>query len=555
MKIKWLAALIVICCLSFQVPAYALADQHIQSVDFSQSSIKVGGNAFSVDILLDNNAPFSSAEFGLRLDGVTIQTVTLSGTTSGSSKVGPKESNGVTYLGFYDLANKYNGKINVATITFAYTGSAAATVTLAETKVTAITTVGSVSSETAQPNKVLNVTRDESGGNTGPGNTTGTTPPPANDGLYVLSSQDALVAVEQAKTDKNNVKVITLDATGVKPDDKGEIAMQFPYFLLATSEKRLVTVLTPYGTFNLPSNVLPKEQAANANTLTLVVKKQDVSLLSPDVQAQLGNHPVFDLHFMVDGKAIAWNNDEAAVTVSIPYAPTADEAKNSDKLVVFYIDDQGKLHAVANSAYNAQSDSIQFATNHFSNYGIAFAQKSFTDIQTSWAKNEIEALAVRDIITGMTATTFVPAANITRADFTKLLVGVLGLKAQKQGADFSDVSSTAYYYEAVMTAKAAGLVNGSSDNKFNPKSQITRQEMMALMDRAFTIAGKPLSEKASLSAFGDAKQVSAYATDSTAKLVAAGIISGSNGKIRPLDNLKRDEAAKVLYAIFTRLNQ
>ncbi|MBO7745052.1 S-layer homology domain-containing protein [Paenibacillus sp. MWE-103] len=555
MKIKWLAALLVICCLSFQASAYASADQHIQSVDFSQSSIAVASNAnaFSVDILLDNNAPFSTAEFGLRLDGVKIQSVTLGSATAASSKVGPKESNGVTYFGFYDLANKYNGKINAATITFEYTGSAPATVTLAETKVTALTTDGYVSSETAQPNKALHVTRNE-GGTSNPGGSTGTTPPPVNDSLFVLNSQDALVALDQAKPDKNNVKVVTLDASKVKPDDKGQMSVELPYFLLDASEKRTVAIVTPFGTFKLPSNVLTKEQAANANTLTLVVQKQDVSLLSNEVRTQVGNHPVFELHFLVNGQAIEWKNDAVSVAVSIPYAPTADEAKDGNKLVVYYIDGQDQLHAVANSTYNAQTGSIQFATSHFSRYGIAFARKSFTDIQTSWAKNEIEALAVRDIITGMTATTFAPAANMTRADFTKLLVGVLGVNAQNQGAGFSDVPSTAYYYEAVMTAKAVGLVSGSGDNKFNPKSQITRQEMIALMDRALTIAGKALSEKASLAAFSDAKQVAAYAADSAAKLVAAGIVSGSNGKLRPLDNLKRDEAAKVLYAIFTRLH-
>ncbi|NIK78003.1 hypothetical protein FHS15_003141 [Paenibacillus castaneae] len=558
MKIKWLTALLIICCFSFQVPVYASADQHIQSVDFSKSSITVGSNAkeFSVDIILNNNASFSSAEFGLLLEGVTIQKDKIQYSNAiSSSHIGPLESHGVNYFGFYDKANKYNGKINVCTITFTYTGDSPAKVTLVETNVTTITADGFVSTESAKPNKVLQVTRT-AGGNPDPGPGGGSdTKPPAdkNSGSYVVDSQDALSALEKAKTDKNNVKVITIDATKVLADDNDEIAIQLPYFLLNTPEQRIVNIITPFGTFNLPSNVLTKEQAANASTLTLIVKKQNLSLLSKDVQSQVGSHPVFDIHFLVDGKSIAWNNDDVAVTVSIPYTPTADEAKNTNKLTVHYIDDNGKLYAVANSIYNAQSHSINFATNHFSNYGIVFAQKSFADIQTSWAKNEIEALAIRDIINGTTATTFSPAANITRADFTKLLVGVLGLKAQKQGNDFSDIPSTAYYYESVMTAKAVGLVNGSGDNKFNPKSQITRQEMITLIDRALTIAGKPLSEKASLSAFNDAKQVASYATDSTAKLVAAGIINGSNGKLRPLDNLKRDEAAKVLYAIFTRL--
>ncbi|MNG31306.1 Endo-1,4-beta-xylanase A precursor [compost metagenome] len=74
--------------------------------------------------------------------------------------------------------------------------------------------------------------------------------------------------------------------------------------------------------------------------------------------------------------------------------------------------------------------------------------------------------------------------------------------------------------------------------------------MMALTTRALAAIGKPLPAGGSLSAFTDAANVAAYAKDSVAALVQAGVVNGNNDKLAPNDQLTRAEAAVILYRIW-----
>jgi hypothetical protein len=160
-------------------------------------------------------------------------------------------------------------------------------------------------------------------------------------------------------------------------------------------------------------------------------------------------------------------------------------------------------------------------------------------------------MASRGIIEGASETTFKPFAGITRADFVKLLVAALGLTAQADD-NFADVSPDAYYAKAVGIAKKLGIVSGDGKGKFNPNAQITRQELMTIVARALKVARPDIRIAAGneLEKFQDAGNVAAYAKDAAAMLVKEGIVSGKSGRISPLQNTTRAEAATILYRLF-----
>lgn len=182
-----------------------------------------------------------------------------------------------------------------------------------------------------------------------------------------------------------------------------------------------------------------------------------------------------------------------------------------------------------------------------------YAAKTFTDLAGyQWAKTQIEALASMGVINGTSDTTFSPGINITRADFICMLV-----RAQKLNetidSNFSDIPSTAYYYQAVGIAKKLGIATGKGDNLFMPKENISRQDMMVIISRAMKISGKQLVGSASdLSGFKDSVKVTDYAVNAAAQLIKAGIIMGNDGKINPNGTATRAETAVILYRM---LNQ
>jgi len=55
---------------------------------------------------------------------------------------------------------------------------------------------------------------------------------------------------------------------------------------------------------------------------------------------------------------------------------------------------------------------------------------------------------------------------------------------------------------------------------------------------------------ADLAGFADADMVASYAVESIAKLVRMGLITGSDGRINPLGNTTRAEAAVLLYRVY-----
>ncbi|MBQ9604003.1 MAG: S-layer homology domain-containing protein, partial [Firmicutes bacterium] len=178
---------------------------------------------------------------------------------------------------------------------------------------------------------------------------------------------------------------------------------------------------------------------------------------------------------------------------------------------------------------------------------------SFGDLSgVSWAVPYINDLAAKGVVNGYADGTFKPNANVKRCDFVVMLAKALDLP---EGEDnFSDVADGAYYAKAVSAAKAAKIVNGNTDGTFAPNSLITRQDMMVIAKGALEYAGiETDTNSAVLADFADNAQISAYAKDSAAAMVNAGIVSGSNGKIEPKGNTTRAQAAVIISKICEKI--
>ena len=379
----------------------------------------------------------------------------------------------------------------------------------------------------------------------------------------VVSSANGVVSANVSRSAlENALKQATPNAAGKKqiivdvPAQAGATAygVQLPVSGLKDSGSSVISIITENGTVDLPGNMLAGTDVGNAGDVTVRVGKVKADSLGEAVRNQIGDRPVINLEVLAGDSVIAWNNPNAAVSVAIPYTPTAQELSNPDHIIIWYIDGSGKATPVPNARYDAASGTVKFSTTHFSNYAVAFVIKTFDDLKSvPWAKKAIEAMASRGIINGTSEQTYDPNASIKRADFLALLVRALELKGNDQSVTmFSDVASSAYYYDAVKIAKQLGIVEGTGSNQFNPNRSISRQDMMVIAARAIKAAGKALPSGGTLSAFSDAGSVAAYAEDSATALVQAGIVEGSSGKLAPNGYLSRAEAAVILQRIWSK---
>ena len=165
----------------------------------------------------------------------------------------------------------------------------------------------------------------------------------------------------------------------------------------------------------------------------------------------------------------------------------------------------------------------------------------------AWAADAINALAEEGIIKGTSENTFSPAANITRADFAILLVRAFELASESE-ENFADVSSSDYFAKELAVARNTGLVNGIGENKFAPRNNITRQDMMVIVYRALVAMEKIATAENTPSA-SDFDAVADYAKEAVSALIDAKLVNGKNGLIAPTDFTTRAEVAVLIKRI------
>lgn len=166
-----------------------------------------------------------------------------------------------------------------------------------------------------------------------------------------------------------------------------------------------------------------------------------------------------------------------------------------------------------------------------------------------WAKQSIVYLAEKGIVTGKSDKAFCPADNITREEFMTLLVRAFAEKAVLENVAFTDVESGAWYEEYLGKAVAAGITEGYDDGRFGIGDNISRQDMACMLNRVAKYAGIVLEiEKSEV--FSDDALISDYAKKSVYVLRDAEIINGiDEDTFAPQEFATRAQAAKVIFEL------
>ena len=147
----------------------------------------------------------------------------------------------------------------------------------------------------------------------------------------------------------------------------------------------------------------------------------------------------------------------------------------------------------------------------------------FTDVYESDYYYEAVLWAVENGVTnGTSATTFSPNVTVSRAQMVTFLWRAYGSPKATGTNPFTDVSTSDYYYDAVLWAVANGVTNGTSATTFSPDTAVTRAQAVTFQWRA---AGSPV---VSGSSFGDVA-TDAYYVNAVTWAVANGITNGTGG--------------------------
>ena len=110
--------------------------------------------------------------------------------------------------------------------------------------------------------------------------------------------------------------------------------------------------------------------------------------------------------------------------------------------------------------------------------------EKFTDlVGFEWARDAVYTLNERGIILGTSDTTFSPQENIKRGDYMLILSRMMEIN-DAFTENFADIPADSYYYNAIGSARAAGVAQGDGEY-FYPEDAITREDLITLAYRDF----------------------------------------------------------------------
>lgn len=202
------------------------------------------------------------------------------------------------------------------------------------------------------------------------------------------------------------------------------------------------------------------------------------------------------------------------------------------------IEENGKKYAVISSMTN-------------SSYSVIKVDSTFSDISKHWAKDSIQAMRSRMIMTGIEQQ-FNPDKNITRGDLAMAIVKSLGL-GKTEGAMLQDLyGDTRAGY--IQTAIRYGLVSGYSDYTFRPNNDVSREEAMSMIIKAAKLCGIDVDSLKDVSTYQDTAKISAWAKPAVDKCTQLGLIKGFNGKFEAKNNLTQAEIATILLKLLQKSN-
>ncbi len=232
----------------------------------------------------------------------------------------------------------------------------------------------------------------------------------------------------------------------------------------------------------------------------------------------------------------ASRNSNTAPTVKIDLPANSGETKieipvdnvNTGTVAVLVHAD-GTEEIVKNSL--PTEDGIQLTVNGGATVKIVDNSKDFADTRNHWAKDAIDFVSARGLVSGMNDSIYAPNASTTRAQLWTIL-------ARQNNADLN--GGNTWYEKAQLWSKNKGISDGTE-----PNGTINRAQMVTMLWRAM---GQPAPTVAAT--FTDVSADSYYA-GAVSWAVEHGITTGvGGGRFDPTDTCTRAQIATFLYRLY-----
>jgi S-layer homology domain/Thrombospondin type 3 repeat len=170
----------------------------------------------------------------------------------------------------------------------------------------------------------------------------------------------------------------------------------------------------------------------------------------------------------------------------------------------------------------------------------------FTDVNGSFAADDIACLHGLGLTTGVSATSYDPGGYVTREQMAALLsrtVQKYGTMCSTAATPFTDVNGS-FAADDIACIYDLGITTGVTMTSYDPTAQVTREQAAAFLARTWQTLGNVCSTAAT--PFTDVP-ASSYAADDIACIYNAGITTGTSmTTYDPAGMVSREQVAALI---------
>jgi hypothetical protein len=366
---------------------------------------------------------------------------------------------------------------------------------------------------------------------------------------------EAVSGLANLITPTNNTILVNLEVPKAGEVLKAQVPANLFIEAGKKSENAVVEIKTEDASYKLPASQVNVADLASKLGVTADNVKINISVNVVEATEIKDGVTVVSKVIEFKVEAVSGDKTEPIKTFStyVERSITGDNNFDSNKSVGVKVEENGTLVPVP-TLFDENDATIKSLTN--SKYTIVQNNITFSDVNKPWhEKQYIETLANKLIIQGKTDSqgkpngTFAPGEDMTRAQFTSMLVKALALPSKKSGKSFSDVKESDWFKDALDTAYEYNIISGKPDGSFAPNESVTRSQVAIMLHRAMEInfINDMTKVNTDKKEFTDVAKLDEKTKAAIEAIYEAGIISGKpNGTFDPNGKTLRNQMAKML---------
>ncbi len=327
---------------------------------------------------------------------------------------------------------------------------------------------------------------------------------------------------------------------------ENQIAVKNAYANCTQADGSLIAIIG--NTLDYPS----EEQQKVLADMTLKTDKETadklyemfgVSTTVPDSNNNGGGNSKYTVTFDTQGGSTI---DSIRINKNTPLTKPQDPTREGYTFAGWFTNKE------CTQAYDFSSKVTNSITLYAKWEKISTSELPFEDVKESdWFYEDVQYAYTNNLFTGISDSKFAPNTQMTRAMLVTVLYrseGEPNLSNELPGYPFTDVDEKGWYATAVQWAWTNEIIQGHSEKEFAPDDFITREQIVAILQRYANYKEIATDETNDLLQFTDATQVSDWALDNMKWAVGAGLITGdTQGKLNPQGNATRAEVATILH--------